>query len=60
MKKAFLAFAFLAACASGPQWTHPDKDSYEAKADLAECARFFSGSERDQETCMKQKGWRRR
>jgi len=49
----------LAGCASEPKWTHPTKDPYEAKADAAECERFFGGSEQDQLTCMKEKGWRR-
>jgi len=56
---AAIVLAFLTACASDPVWTHPTRDSYEAKADAADCERFFSGSDKDQETCMKQKGWRR-
>jgi hypothetical protein len=57
----FLAFlAWLpAGCSSGPVWTHPTKDSYESKTDAADCERFFSGSEKDQENCMKQRGWQR-
>lgn len=54
-----LVALLLAACASEPKWTHPTKDSYEWKADAAECERFFGGSEKDQLTCMREKGWRR-
>ena len=53
----FLAW-LLAGCASDPRWTHPTKDSYEWKADAADCERFFSASDRDREACMKGKGWR--
>jgi len=48
-----------ASCASKPVWTHPTKDSSELKMDAADCERFFSGSEKDQATCLGQKGWRR-
>jgi hypothetical protein len=58
-----IALVFLAwlpaGCASGPDWTHPTKDSTEWKADAADCERFFSGSESDREACMKGKGWRK-
>ena len=54
-----LVVVALAGCASEPKWTHPTKDPYEAKADAADCERFFGGSEKDQLTCMKEKGWRR-
>ena len=56
---ALLLAAALAGCSTPPKWTNPNKDSYEYKADLAECERFFGGSEDDTLTCMKQKGWRR-
>ena len=55
----FAVALLLAACASEPKWTHPTKDSYEWKADAAECERFFGGNEKDQLACMKEKGWRR-
>ena len=55
---AAVVLVFLAGCASDPDWSHPTKDSVEWKADAAECERFFSGRDRDQEACMKQKGWR--
>ena len=54
-----VAALLLAGCASEPKWTHPTKDSYEWKADAAECERFFGGNEKDQLACMKEKGWRR-
>jgi hypothetical protein len=55
---AFLAW-LPAGCGSDPVWEHPTKDSYEWKADAADCERFFSGVEKDQENCMKLKGWKR-
>jgi len=51
--------ALLFGCGSDPVWTHPTKDSYEWKAEMAECERFFGGVEKDQLNCMKQKGWTR-
>jgi hypothetical protein len=56
---AAIVLALLTACASDPVWTHPTKDRDELKADAADCERFFSGVEKDQENCMKLKGWRR-
>ena len=55
----FVALVFLAGCGSDPVWKHPTKDPYEAKEDEADCQRFFGGTDRDFENCMKQKGWRR-
>jgi hypothetical protein len=54
-----LAAGLIASCASKPVWVHPGKDSSEYKLDAADCERFFSGSEKDQLTCLTQKGWRR-
>lgn len=54
-----LGACLVASCASEPVWTHPTKDSSELKIDAADCERFFSGSEKDQLTCLSQKGWRR-
>jgi len=54
-----LGACLAASCASKPVWTHPTKDSSELKIDAADCERLFSGSEKDQATCLSQKGWRR-
>lgn len=52
--------SLVTGCASKPPvWTNPNKDSSEWKTDAAECERFFGGSEKDQLTCMTQRGWRR-
>ena len=58
-RRVFLAALLLAGCASEPKWTHPTKDSYEWKADAADCERFFGGNAKDQLNCMKEKGWQR-
>jgi len=61
--RALLAFALLAGCSSaptGPLWTHPTKDELEWRGELADCARFFGSSEREQERCMAGKGWKKR
>jgi hypothetical protein len=55
-----LAFAVLllaAGCGSAPVWTHPTKDMADYKKDLADCERFFSGSERETLGCMTRRGW---
>jgi len=59
---ALCALALLAGCASspsGPEWSHPEKDALELKADQADCARFFSSSDQEQERCLLAKGWKK-
>ena len=56
--EAVVLACLLAGCGSDPHWTHPEKDSSEWKVDAADCERFFSGSDKDRETCMEKKGWR--
>ena len=60
LAEAVVLACLLAGCASDPDWTHPTKDPSEWKVDAADCERFFSGSDKDQESCMKQRGWQRK
>ena len=58
-----LPMLLLAACSSAPSgraagWSHPVKDSSEWKVDMAQCERFFGGSEADRNNCMRSKGGR--
>jgi hypothetical protein len=63
MPARILVLLLLAGCASAPStdgWNHSTKDVTEWKFDMAECERFFGGSDPDRARCMASKGWRRK
>ena len=62
MRGAVLIALLLGACSSTPnvsdKWTHPEKDSMEARADIADCQRFFGSNDAQIARCMQGKGWK--
>ena len=63
---ALLQLLALAACADVSrgrdatqydEWRHPTKEPMEVRSDRAECERFHGATEREQDNCLKAKGW---